>query len=240
VPDDAVVAQMESLIQRWEDSSDQRAIFLKCYLMMTSNMRVAIQQGEFRDPRWVDQLIDHFAGYYFVALEAYEQDPASAPPVWQLAHQAAQDPGLVALQKLLLGVNAHINYDLVLTLVDVLRPEWIELADAQRAARYADHCRVNEVIGYTIDAVQDQVLEPAMPVMDIIDKLFGPFDEKLISSMLGHWRENVWRHAMRLLETPDMDGQASLVRECELEAIRMGERIGLKGINRGKVEDATQ
>ena len=230
MPHDAVVAQMQSLIQKWEELADQRSIFLRCYMMMTHNMRDAVQQDEFRDPGWVDHLVDHFAGYYFVALEAYEQNPAAAPPVWQLAHQAARDPQVVALQNLLLGVNAHINYDLVLTLVDMLKPEWGKLTDSQQDDRYVDYCHVNEVIGCTIDAVQDQVLEPAMPVMDLIDRLCGSLDERLISSLLANWRENVWSNAVRLLETAEALTYASLVDEMEQDAIRIGEAIGFRGV----------
>ena len=226
MPHDAVVAQMQSLIQKWEESADQRSIFLRCYMMMTHNMRDAVQQDEFRDPGWVDHLVDHFAGYYFTALEKFEQNPAAAPPVWQLAHQAALDPDMVALQKLLLGVNAHINYDLVLALVDLLKPEWGELTGVQQGDRYIDYCHVNEVIGSTIDAVQDQVLEPAMPVIDVIDKLFGPVDEKLISSLLGHWRENVWHYAVQILGAMDVEDQSRLRIEMESEAIKMGRIIG--------------
>jgi hypothetical protein len=228
VADDAVVAQMLSLIQRWEESSDQRAIFLSCYCMMTRNMRIAIEQDEFYDVAWVDHLVEHFASYYFVALEAYERDPAAAPRVWQQAHQATQDPEILALQKLLLGVNAHINYDLVLSMVDVLGPEWADLSEEQRARRYADYCHVNEVIGCTIDAVQDQVVEPAMPVMDLIDRLFGPLDEKMISGLLARWRENVWRYAVQLLEAEEEQAYARLIGEVEQDAIRTGDFISLK------------
>lgn len=229
---DAVVARMQSLIQRWEEAFDQRAIFLSCYLMMTGNMRSAIEKGEFRDPMWVDRLVEHFAGYYFMALEAYEQDPASAPPVWQQTHRATGDPNVLALQKLLLGVNAHINYDLVLSLVDLLGPEWARLSEAQRAGRYRDHCHVNEVIGSTIDVVQDQVLEPEMPVMDLIDKLCGPLDERLVSSLLANWRENVWQNAVRLLEAVEAEKRAQVIQDIEQEAVRMGEVIGFSSRDR--------
>lgn len=220
--EDAVIQQMQTIIRRWEQTSDQRVIFLRCYLMMTNNMRTSLRQGEFRDPDWVSRLLVNFAGYYFVALQAYDQDPASAPPVWRQAHQAAIEAGVPALQKLLLGVNAHINYDLVFSLVDLLRPEWAGLSPAQRQARYTDHCHVNEVIGCTIDAVQDQVLEPAMPAMDLFDRLLGPLDERLISALLTRWRENVWQNAIRLLEAPEASEQDRLLHEVEQKALQMG------------------
>ena len=225
MPEDAVEAQMQYLISRWEASSDQRSVFLSCYLLMTENMRLAIRQGEFIDPAWVDRLVDHFAGYYFVALEAYERDPLSAPLVWQIAHRAAVEANMLALRKLLLGVNAHINYDLVLSLVDMLTPEWPELPGARRDDRYLDYCHVNQIIGCTVDAVQDQVLEPAMPLLDLFDKLLGPLDERMISSLLAGWRENVWRYALQLLETDDPQQKKKVLQAMEGDALKIGEMI---------------
>jgi hypothetical protein len=167
----------------------------------------------------------HFADYYFIALDAYEQNPASAPAVWRLAHNNTLNPSVPALQKLLLGVNAHINYDLVLALVDILKPEWTRLSVNQRANRYADHSHVNDIIGYTIDAVQDQVLEPTMPLMDVLDKLLGPLDELLISRIIGGWRETVWHNATRLLEIQDPGEQARLIYQVEKDTLKIGEII---------------
>ncbi len=223
---DPLLERMQALVDDWKAASDNRAIFLSCYLMMTQNMLEAIRRQDFHDPAWVGVLLQRFAEYYFLALEAYERDADQAPPVWQVAHNAAiQKQGLV-LQELLLGVNAHINYDLVLTLVDLLQPEWESLTDERRSQRYADHCHVNEVIGATIDAVQDQVVEPAMPVMDMIDRLLGPLDEKMISRLLSDWREQVWQNAIHLLQTQDAEQRSDYVRQVEAEALRLGRLIG--------------
>jgi hypothetical protein len=217
---DPVISHMLSLIEQWQADADERTLFLSCYQMMTSNMLLAIDENEFNDPRWVDHLLHRFADYYFVALEAYDRGAAEVPAVWQSAFDATRSPRPLALQKLLLGVNAHINYDLVLTLVDLLRPEWAALTASQREARYTDHCHVNEIIGRTIDAVQDQVLEPAMPMMDLVDKLFGSLDELVVSRLITGWREQVWDNAVRLLETADPAQQAGILRQVEADALR--------------------
>lgn len=221
-----VTERMQRLILQWEAASDDKALFLSCYRMMTRNMLGAVRRGEFLDAGWVERLLHRFADYYFVALEAYEREPASSPVVWQRAHDCCCDRGVTALQKILLGINAHINYDLVFTLDDMLRPEWTALSQPQRAARYADHCRVNEVIGRTIDAVQDHVLEPAMPVMDYIDRWLGPIDEMLISGLIARWREAVWSNALRLVGTNDEQLRAQLIRELEEETLKKAEFIG--------------
>lgn len=225
LPDDAVIARMQELIHHWETRSDPRAIFLRCYCMMTGNMLAAVRRGEFNDPTWVEQLLNHFAGYYFAALEDYQRAPAQAPTVWQVALDSDRCVRFTALQNLLLGVNAHINYDLVFALVDLLQPEWTLLTEEQRAARYADHCRVNQVIGQTIDAVQDQVLVPVMSVVGLIDRLLGPMDELLISQIISGWRETVWQNAVRLLELQDENERLRFRQTVEEEAVQLGDII---------------
>jgi hypothetical protein len=228
VSETQAITRMQSLLAQWEGESHQRAIFLSCYRMMTSNVLEAIAQEEFQDSAWVREFLHRFADYYFVALEDYERDPASAPRVWQLAHSTAHDRRSLPIENLLLGVNAHINYDLVLTLVDQLSPEWSALSDEARATRYADHCYINKVLARTIDSVQEQVLEPAMPGMGLIDKLLGPLDELLISRVITQWRETVWQYATRLLEAESDEEQAAVLRQVEEETLRLGNLIRLK------------
>jgi hypothetical protein len=214
-----LVLKMHAHIRLWEESGDERALFLRCYSLMTENMLAAIGRKEFDDPAWVERLLHRFAEYYFIALEAYENEPESSPAVWQLAHKAAGEAQASALQKMLLGVSAHINYDLVFALADLLRMEWEAHSHEQRASRYADHCRVNDIIGGTVDAVQDQVLEPAMPLMEMMDRLMGPVDELLISRLISGWRETVWQNAARLLAAGDAQEQTHFIRQLEESAL---------------------
>jgi hypothetical protein len=220
---------MQALVRQWESAVDAKAVFLGCYQLMTGNTLRAIAQGEFQDRVWVDHLLHRFADYYFVALEAYERNPAAAPRVWQATFAAAADARLRPIQNLLLGVNAHINYDLVLTLVEVLRPEWSGLSAEQRAARYADHCHVNAIIARTIDTVQDQVLGPAMPEMRLVDALLGRLDEQLVSALVRRWRETVWRNTLRLLAASNGDQERRLLSGVETETLRLGRLIGARG-----------
>jgi hypothetical protein len=218
---DPVLDQMQALIDTWQAAADQRAIFLSCYHMMTANMLAALRQDEFLDPTWVDGLLRRFADYYFTALAAYERDPEAAPSAWRLAFASAGHAHLNPLQKLLLGVNAHINYDLSLAIYDMLVGDWALLSDDGRAARHTDHCRVNEVIAHTVDAVQSQIIEPEMPVLRVFDYLLGPVDEILTSRLITAWRDTVWRNANRLLESPGPGERVQVIAEIEGEALRI-------------------
>lgn len=221
-----LIARMQSQVQTWESAADGRALFLSCYQLMTRNMFEALAAHEFSDRIWVDRLLHRFADYYFDALAFYERDPAAAPAVWRMAHDAARRRETAALRKVLLGVNAHINYDLVLTVAELLQPEWPDLGPAQRAARQADHEHVNNVIGRTVDAVQDQILDPAMPLMDLFDRLLGPLDELLISRVIAGWRHAVWRNAVALIETTGAESRRRLIARVETEALALGRQIG--------------
>ena len=215
----SVVDRMQECIDRWDRAGDPRGVFLSCYALMTRNMFDALDAGEFADGAWVSHLLHHFAGYYFDALDAYEAGEEGAPAVWRRAHDAAQRSTTPAISLLLLGVNAHINYDLVLAVADLLEFEWPSLSDEERHARYEDFCRVNDTIGQTIDSVQDTVLEKREPFMALVDTLFGPIDEWLVSRGITEWREEVWGHAVRRVETPG-DAQREVLRQ-EIEASAM-------------------
>lgn len=220
-----LLAQMRSIVDQWNQSADQRSIFLTCYSMMTANMLAAVGAREFEDPVWVDYLLNRFAGYYFDALAAYDRDPAVAPRVWQLAHDQCRDANVWTLQKLLLGINAHINYDLVLTLDELLVPEWAGLSEQARSSRRHDYLLVNDIIGRTIDLVQDEVLAEAMPIMRAIDIMMGPGDEALLSRLLVRWRDRVWAYAVELVESTELVAREDVIRRMEEEAMRRADAI---------------
>jgi len=217
-----VLIRMTALIDQWEAAHDRRAIFLGCYRLMTHNMLDAIEAGRFHDGEWVARLLQRFADYYFVALDRFEQDEASTPAVWKLAFDATHDEKVMTLQHLLLGVNAHINHDLVFSLYDLLQPEWASSTTEQREQRHADHEMVNRIIGETVDAVQDQVVEQFSPWVDFFDKMLGPMDEWLTSQLLSHWREEVWDNAVRYLEFTTLEEREGLRKHIEQQAMRLG------------------
>jgi hypothetical protein len=229
-----VVAQMEALVTRWQAASDRRAIFLDCYLVMTRNMQRALEDGEFQDPRWVAALLQRFATYYFAALAVYETDPDATPAVWRQTHAAAGETRTHVLQNLVLGINAHINYDLVLALYDLLAEEWPGCSAEQQQSRYADHCRVNAIIGRSIDLVQDEVVEREDGRLDIVDRLFGPLDEWAASRLIAHWREGVWEGTQRLLQAGTPDAREQVRRQVEAAALRRANLILLGGRNIGE------
>lgn len=208
-----VTAQMEALIRHWEEAEDLRCIFLDCYCTMTGNMFKGLEEERFHDQKWVTELLHRFADYYFEALAAYEQSERQPPAVWRLTHDVARRKEISALQHLLLGVNAHINYDLAFALRDLLQDEWEQLTPEAIQRRYEDHLLVNQIIAETIDKVQDEVVERYAPSLDVVDRLLGRMDEWMTAHVIKEWRDDVWKSAVALLEAKSQE---------EAERVRAG------------------
>lgn len=221
----STLGRMVSLSSHWEREADRRFAFLKCYGMMTDNMLSALDHHRFVDSDWVHVLIEHFADYYFRALDSFTQDEAVSPRVWQLTFRAAQQSDLQLVQHLLLGVNAHINYDLVFAVVDLLTPEWKVSSPTLRAGRYQDYCLVNEIIGRTIDEVQDEILEQDNQVMRYLDFALINFDEWVISRVITNWRDQVWNLAIQLVTCEDEINRMNVSRKVESRALHMANWI---------------
>lgn len=224
---DSAVDRMLAQTRAWEAGGDGRAIFLDCYGRMTAAVEAAATGGRFADPDWVGRLLDRFAEYYFVTIDdagdaagGCGDGGGPVPEPWVLAHRAARDRSAAPLQLLLAGVNAHINYDLVLTLVDLLDPEWEALDATGRAARRRDYDLINAVIAETADLVQDAVVERYSPGLDVADRLLGRWDERVAVRLLTGWRTRVWRHAGAVLADPDADGRRARVAAIERQCAR--------------------
>lgn len=220
----ATQERMRLLAHSWEEVHDGRASFLACYQLMTDSMVTALDAAEFDDPEWVDRLLVGFARRYFDALDAFDAGPDLAPSVWRLAHASCCDPNVWTLQRLLLGINAHINVDLPITVSELL----IDDASAAHVAtdrRLADYLRVNEIISRTMDEVQDSVLEAEAPGFRVLDVILGRGDEFLASRLLFRWRDQAWENAVRLSDTSDPELRAALLLQMEEDAVRTGEAI---------------
>ena len=214
----AVVKKMEDIAHQWENQKDPRAIFLRCYSMMSANMMQALEENRFENKAWVQQLLHRFADYYFDALACFDCGE-TVPVVWQHVHQLSTHKKLHVLQHLLLGVNAHINYDLVLTLYDMLKDDWQKLPPSKRQSRYLDHITVNTIIAETIDKVQDEVVEQYAPSMKFIDRIMGRIDEKLLVGLITKWRESVWENAVQMLNAQEADQKEKIRQVLEKKVL---------------------
>ncbi|ELZ48403.1 hypothetical protein C465_09900 [Halorubrum distributum JCM 9100] len=202
----ASVADVDERLARTEsylrERGDRRAVFLTVYSRMTATVRDAIDDGAFVDPEWTAAYLVAFAERYRRALVAFERRAFdSLPRPWLLAFAAAARGETVVAQDALLGINAHITYDLTYALGDVG-------IDPDRGAKLEDHDRINAILARLVQTAQDALVE-AYDAVGIagIDRLFDPLDDRLALLGLRGVREFAWRNAVLRADLPKWAGE---------------------------------
>ena len=223
---DALIGRMEALLGPLQEARDARRFFHATYLRTTRAVRDALRAGLFADPQWVERWDVAFADRYLDALIA-DSGGAAVPKPWAVAFRAAREqPSAPALRHVLLGMNAHINYDLPQALLAVISPG--EFADpAVTARRRADHQRIDEVLSRQVGA-EDAELARAGAPRSRTDVLLGPANQAATRRFLREARAKVWHNAV-ILNAARARGPAAYterLRDLEdLSAARVAELV---------------
>src|SRR5439155_9001467 len=134
----ALVERMASDLAKLDAERDGRRHFHATYLRTTRAVAEEIDRGGFRDGAWLERWDLVFAGLYLDALEA-DLAGRAVPRPWRVAFDAARErTDLPPVRHVLLGMNAHINYDLPQALIAVITPAEFDDPDVRRV-READH-----------------------------------------------------------------------------------------------------
>ena len=215
---DELVARMAVLLSRLEADGDPARFFLATYLRITRAVRTALDDGLFEDPSWVATWDIDFAGLYMDALEAYRRDPATAPMPWRQAFGAK--PTLRPQAHVLLGVNAHINYDLPQSLVRVIPSgEFADLAALARRER--DHERIDGVLASRV-AAEDVELQRVGDQRTLMDRMLTPLNHTASRLFLTEARRKVWANTTVLHRAHEAGDGEYRRRLAELETLSAG------------------
>jgi Family of unknown function (DUF5995) len=198
---DEVLARMRETLQPLESTGNPLRYFLATYSRTTRAVGEAIADGGFEDGEWVQRWDVAFADLYLDALDRYRSDPANPPWPWRLAFGAR--PDLPPLGHVLLGINAHINYDLPQALLAVISAE--DFARPQvLAARERDHRAIDDVLSARVSD-EDRVLKAQSGPLALLDRAMAPLNRAASRRFLREAREKVW-HNTRQLQTARMAG----------------------------------
>ena len=195
IPD--VIAGLTALEARLYAAKDRRAVFASAYLTMTREIAARVSGREFNDPDWVNAYTVAFANLYRAAFHAFEVGSVlEVPSPWRTAFETAAAARGLIIQDMLLGMNAHINHDLSLALVEAS-------IDTSREAKRADHFAVNEAIRHAVNAVQESIAARYGRVFGIVDNLLRRVDEDVAVLSIEKARLNAWTSALSLADARD-------------------------------------
>lgn len=210
---------------RLRSEGDPRAAFTDVYAVITRRVRDAIEgpadECPFVEPQFISRLAGRFCTLYLGALRRSIEGSDEPIHAWTIANRGDRSRPLLPVQQALLGLNAHINYDLALGLFDNV----ISLGahgDEERLSRYHhDHDAVN------------QILEDAIPeVLCLLANRYGCTAASLVlradelqraasgftMTVLRAWRARVWRDLLRILAARDEGSRGRLLGWMNLRA----------------------
>jgi hypothetical protein len=213
---DGLIGRMEGLLAPLEARGDPGRYFLATYLRTTRAVKEELDRGGFRDTAWVERWDVAFADLYLDALEAAEAGRRPPAP-WAVAFAAGEQDRFPALRHVLLGMNAHINYDLAQSLLAVISEE--EFDDPQLlAGRAADHEHIDSVLVARVGA-EDSELESLSGGRSLVDRLLQPLNRLGTRRFLRESRAKVWANARVLDAARRRGADAYAARLAELERL---------------------
>ncbi|HLN15765.1 MAG TPA: DUF5995 family protein [Acidimicrobiales bacterium] len=111
-----VIARMEE-IDGSLPPTDGVACFNRMYLDVTKQVQDHLATSFFSNPAFMEHLDVVFADIYFAALDASTGGLKSVPAAWEPLFELRSTAGIYPIQFALAGMNAHINHDLPIAVV---------------------------------------------------------------------------------------------------------------------------
>ena len=178
--------------------------FNRLYLMVTQEVDLHPPGGAWQNPAWLTRLDVVFADFYFNAVSSFLSS-AALPSAWSALFEKRYDSGIDRIQFALAGMNAHINHDLALALLQT--DAELNVVPTAGSPEYADYQSINELLNNVMPA------ELTMLATDTLGVLAQ--DTGKIGRLLAFWnicraRELAWDFANHLRSLPGPAREAAL------------------------------
>lgn len=189
---DDVVVVMQGIDQALDDS-DGLKWFNRLYMMVTQEVDQKPPAGGWKAPAWLVKLDVVFADLYFTAVAEYLSGSADTPNAWEALLEARTRPGIDRIQFALAGMNAHINHDLALALLET--DKQMNVVPGCDSPQHMDYEAVNGLLETVMPA------ELKMLATDVLGQLAQ--DTGKIGRLLAFWnvckaRDLAWDFADHL------------------------------------------
>lgn len=214
-----VIAELDRLVEFFRGRQSRFAFFAALYRAVTLRVAEGIARGDFEDNERMDRFDTAFANRYFAAVDTLLAG-GRPPKAWRVAFGAEGRPGTMILQHLVLGMNAHINFDLPIAAIEVapgaLLPELEH-----------DYLAINAILSAALDVAQEAIGDLS-PLLDVLDRLGGRSDEALVNFSIVNARDEAWHEATRLVLENDAQRARSIL-SLDRRVALLAERILLPG-----------
>jgi Family of unknown function (DUF5995) len=173
--------------------TDGVAHFTALYREVTEAVAGEARAGWFEDGRSLRWLDVTFANLYIAALGQFLRGERRCPHAWRPLFEARSRPGVAPIQFALAGMNAHVNRDLPVALVETWRALGIE--PRRGSPHHRDFGRVNGLLA-TVEATAKARFSEGL--VGVADEALGRLDDVLAMWKVERAREAAWVNAEAL------------------------------------------
>jgi hypothetical protein len=218
-PIDGVLREMDEILS-WCIANNSRAgYFAALYRRVTRTVRSRIGTGYFDDDQRMETLDVTFATRYLTAFQQWRSGDPSISACWKVAFDAVANPSLIILQNLLVGMNAHIDYDLGIAAAEVAGT--LEGLDSL----HDDFNKINALLACLVPTVFTE-LGDLSPLIHLVEDIAEPDEEKLVDFVMDIARDFAWLLANELVILRDFpDHQQKLLSLKDQEVSWIGKTI---------------
>lgn len=211
---DEVISVLDSIINDNVLHDNYNAVFAYVYRRTTIEIKHAIERNDFEDARGMEMFDVYFANLYIIAYYNYrEKSPLSK--AWEVTFKAGNGK-LTLTQHVLLGMNAHINFDLGVTTAHMTKGK--DIAEIQN-----DFRKINEILASITNEIQTK-LAKVSPLLFLLDLIGGSRDEKIANFSIKIAREQSWQFASILWAKDDRE-KAIYSKEVDNRVSKLAERL---------------
>jgi hypothetical protein len=169
------------------------------YLLVTKAISQGPPGGGWADAEWLNRLDVVFAQLYFDALERWHTAPSTAPRAWQALFEVRYRPDVERVQFALAGMNAHINRDLPIAVVQTCTA--LQIVPDRSSRQYADFEAVNGILSQ----VEPQALQYlATGILGVVAEDLGKLGHVLSMWSIRTARDTAWTNAEILWQMRDL------------------------------------
>lgn len=155
------------------------------YYIITKNVSDKFGSGYFSDEATMTALDLDFAQFYFDALKGFV-DENPIPPAWRILFEACQDNSHYQFMYMALGVNAHVNNDLMQSLHQSATPYFLE-----------GYFKVNDIVSKSLPEVVENLHEESR-LLSISENVLEQAYAYFLKELIKNWRQYAWQQFINL------------------------------------------
>lgn len=200
---DDVIRELNGIVMKAREAPSRVGYFAALYTHVAYAIKEHLDEFDWKER--MEQLDVAFFRRYLTALQEFRAGGSSCRG-WETAFGATRRWRPTVLQHLLLGMNAHINFDLGIAVATVCSP-----SDLPRLR--SDFEKMNDILASLLKGVEDDLAE-IWPLYGVLRRYFGEVEDAIINFSMRAARQAAWNVAVELA---GLNGEAREAKIAELD-----------------------